>query len=542
MQAKSFDLRSRQLGCVPIISRFLDVMRLREELVVVLKNSGYADALIILLKNILINRNALYAVRDWAGQFGLYLGKDIEIGDDRLGRALERLFATDRATLQTRIVLTVVKAFDVKMDQIHGDTTSISFSGSYSGQDKDAVQLKRGHSKDHRPDLKQIVYSLCVSRDGAVPIHFKTYDGNRTDDTLQWETWSSLRTLLQTPQFTFVGDSKLCVRETLLKIDREHGRFVTMVPDTRREVGEFEKEVEAGEVRWERILRKRSPRRESEFDTFDCALGPRQLSEGFPLFWYRTSQKKKRDAEDRKDRISRAWEKLENLDLRRMRGPRTEKAMRNRVDACLRRYHVEKWLKVDIKLDVEEKFRATTRGKPTVETRYRKLVKKVPRLHIQRNAEAIARAQLMDGIFPLTTNTKELPLEVLKIYKYQPKIEKRHATLKSTLEAAPVWLKKNTRIEALMFIEWLAQLTAALIERELRRAMLTQNIKLLTSLPEGRPSETPTFEQVRRLFEGNSRHDLLDNGTPIQSFATELSPVQTQILGLVKVPASAYGA
>jgi transposase len=360
------------------------------------------------------------------------------------------------------------------MDQIHGDTTSVSVAGSYKNQDKKAVQLRRGYSKDHRPDLKQLVYSLCVSRDGAVPIHFKTFDGNRTDDTIQWEIWNSIRTLLQTPKFIFVGDSKLCVSETLLKIDKEHGLFVTMVPDTRLEIHEFVKELESGDVRWEQILKRRSPRQGSEFDTFECAQGPRQLREGFPLFFYRTSQKKKRDAEDRNNRIGRAWEKLENLDLRKTRGPKTEKTMRKRVDAVLHRYHVEGWLKVDIKLDVEEKYRATSRGKPTVDTKYRRLLKKVPRLHIRKNAEAIARSQLMDGIFPLTTNTKELPVEVLKIYKYQPKIEKRHVTLKSTLEAAPVWLKKNTRIESLMFMEWIAQLIAALIERELRREMQTQ--------------------------------------------------------------------
>ena len=42
-------------------------------------------------------------------------------------------------------------------------------------------------------------------------------------------------------------------------------------------------------------------------------------------------------------------------------------------------------------------------------------------------ADGIARSQVMDGIFPLTTNTKEKPVDVYKIYKYQPKIEKRHA-------------------------------------------------------------------------------------------------------------------
>ena len=70
----------------------------------------------------------------------------------------------------------------------------------------------------------------------------------------------------------------------------------------------------------------------------------------------------------------------------------------------------------------------------------------------------------MDGIFPLATNTKE------------------------------------NALEALMFIEYLAQMTAALIERELRAEMVKQKVDLLFSLPEGRAGKMHTFKQVHRLF------------------------------------------
>ncbi len=195
MQEENLKLHSLKIGCLPIVDRVVERMGLRDKLKVALGNADYADALIIMMKNILVDRDALYAVRDWARQYGLRLATGSEIGDDRLGRALERLFAADRSTLQTQVVLSLIKAFDLKMDQIHNDTTSISVSGKYNDQAPDGIQLKRGHSKDHRPDLKQLVYSLCVTRDGAVPIHFKSYAGNRTDDTIQWETWNSIRTL-----------------------------------------------------------------------------------------------------------------------------------------------------------------------------------------------------------------------------------------------------------------------------------------------------------------------------------------------------------
>jgi transposase len=139
-----------------------------------------------------------------------------------------------------------------------------------------------------------------------------------------------------------------------------------------------------------------------------------------------------------------------------------------------------------------------------------------------------------------TTNTKEKPVDVFKIYKYQPRIEKRHALLKSTLEVAPIWLKKNARIEALMFLEFLGQMIAALIERELRQKMVEHNVDLLCSLPEGRASKTPTIDQVLRLFENQNKHALYDGDRLIKQFADPLTPVQSQILQLLSISTAAY--
>jgi len=540
MQEENLNLRSLKIGCLPIIDVFIERMGLKDKLSEALSNSAYAQAIIILLKNILTEREAMYAVRQWAFLFDLKLDDGSEIGDDRLGRALERLFETDRATLQTEVVLKVIKAFGLKMEQIHNDTTSVSAYGVYERQDAKAIKLKRGHSKDHRPDLKQLVYSLCVTRDGAVPVHFKCYDGNRTDDTIQLETWNSIRMLLQTPNFVYVGDSKLCVEKSMRKIDGEHGFFVTMVPRTRAEVAEFEEGLAGGNVIWERCLRKRFPRKGAELDTFDVALGHYQLREGFRVFWFKSSQKKKRDAQARTERIQKAMKKLEGMDLRRLRGPKTESAIRSRIESILNRYQVGDYLRVEIEVGIEAEFKALTRGKPTMETKYRRVVKKTPCLKVNRNVEAITKAQLMDGIFPLTTNTKEKALEVLQIYKYQPTLEKRHSLLKSTFEVAPMWLKKNSRIEALMFVEYLAQMVAALIERELRNEMVDKKIHLLESLPEGRHSKTPTFEQLLRLFENRHRHELLEKNRPIKVFAEPLTKVQDQVLTLLQVSKTHY--
>jgi transposase len=540
MQEERLRLRGLRVGALPILNHFIERMGLERELSLALKNSGYADALLALLKNIVVDRNALYAVGEWVALYDPGLVTHTKIGDDKLGRALDRLFAADRATLQTRIVLAVMNGFDLAMDRIHNDTTSVMVTGAYDHQNRHAVQLKRGHSKERRPDLKQLVFSLCVTADGAVPVHFKAYDGNQTDDGIHLETWNRLRTLLQHPGFIYVADCKLCTEKNLRAIDGERGFFVTVVPKNRSEVAAFTKAVVAGDVRWEEILRKRPDRDKKVFDVIECAVGPYHLREGFILYWYRSSQKKKRDARDREERIERTIERLESLDLRRMRGPKTDAAIRKRVDEVIAQHGAEEWITVEIKWDAVEKFKAITRGKPTAETIFRRTIQQVPRLHVGTDAANIARSAAMDGIFPLTTNTKEMPVDVFKIYKYQPRIEKRHALLKSTLEVAPIWLKKNTRIEALMFLEFLGQMVAALIERELRQKMVEHNVDLLCSLPEGRPSKTPTIDQVLRLFENQNKHALYDGDRLIKQFADPLTPVQSQILQLLSTPTALY--
>jgi len=540
MQEENLRLHALRVGALPILNCIIARMGLADELTLALKNPGYADALLALIKNILVERNALYAVGEWAALYDAGLVAQSKIGDDKLGRALDRLFSTDRATLQTRIVLAVMNGFDLKMDQIHNDTTSVMVRGAYDGQNAKAVQLKQGHSKERRPDLKQLVYSLCVTSDGAVPVHFKAYDGNQTDDGIHLETWSRIRTLLQHPRFIYVADCKLCTEKNLRTIDSERGFFVTVVPKTRSEVTRFSEAILAGDVRWDEILRKRADRNGKAFDVIECAVGPYHLREGFLLYWYRSSQKKKRDERDRDERIERARERLETLDLRRMRGPKTDAAIRKRVDEILTQYHAEEWITVEVKWDAVEKFKAVTRGKPTADTPFRRIIQQVPRLHISTIAASIARSAAMDGIFPLTTNTKEKAVDVYKIYKYQPMIEKRHALLKATLDVAPIWLKKNTRIEALMFLEFIAQMVAALIERALRQRMVEEKIELLFSLPEGRASKTPTIEQVLRLFENQNKHALYDGDRLIKQFADPLTPVQSQILQLLEIPTAIY--
>lgn len=537
---ENYQLIHQGLGAIPIANHFLntsDITTILEEAL----GSKHAAAILLLTKNILLNRHALYAIHEWSSWFDPSIVQGGNISDDAIARALDKLFETDRSSLLTRIVLSAIKTYDVDASEIHQDTTSVSVSGAYiTQQSKKAIQLKHGYSKDHRPDLKQLVYALSVTRDGAVPIHFKAHDGNRTDDTLHTETWQTLRGILGRSDFLYVADSKLCVSKTLLDIDRSQGKFVTMLPRTRREMGEFTDKLLISDVRWEKILVKKT-RKSKKRDVYETASGLYQMSEGFRLHWFRSSEKKRRDYEAREEKIASALDRLRTLnDPLLKRAPRTEKAAKKRVEKVLDELLVRAWIHVEVTLKKVEQFKQKRPGPATPDTDYRKTVYWVPQIHCRRNPEGIAQSEVLDGVFPLATNTDLEAVEVLKSYKYQPTLERRHTLFKSVLQAAPVFLKKNDRIEALMFVYFIAQLIAALIERQLRLAMTNSGRNSIEVLPEGRPSKHPTVEQIFRLFEHQARRLLYSGGKQIQIFAESLTKIQGEILDFLKIPKKIY--
>jgi hypothetical protein len=102
-------------------------------------------------------------------------------------------------------------------------------------------------------------------------------------------------------------------------------------------------------------------------------------------------------------------------------------------------------------------------------------------------------------------------------------------------------LRNHLRIEAFLFLYFLALLTEALIEREARQRMRKLNIKQLPLYPEERPCAAPTTERLFELFEDLRRHRLLDkSGRVHQRFYDEPSQPQRAVLRLFKLSPRQY--
>ncbi len=221
-----------------------------------------ATGLMVLLKNLLISREPLYGVGEWAARhapelLGLTQTQLPALNDDRVGRCLDRLFDADIPSLTLAVAAHAVREFGVDLDELHNDSTTVTFHGDYEAADRERtlrgklrLAITHGHNKDHRPDLKQLLYILTVSRDGAVPVHFRVESGNATDDRSHIDTWEILCKLTGRRDFLYVADCKLATAENMAHIHQNGGRFLTILPRTRSEDATFRAAVREGLVRW----------------------------------------------------------------------------------------------------------------------------------------------------------------------------------------------------------------------------------------------------------------------------------------------------
>ena len=562
MENDDLQLDSKAIAALPIINAFIERIELRDLLAHHLPSTKklkfpHADAILLFVRNILLERQPLYKLSEWAARFdpvqvGLAEERPSLLNDDRIGRSLDALFDADRASMLTNIVLKVVDEFSIDLSQLHNDSTTVTVYGEYKGsrsrrKAKTSIALLQGHNKDHRQDLKQLLFTLTVSRDGAVPVHYKSYDGNTSDDQTHIQTWEALRRLTGTSDFIYVADSKLCTRKQMSYISDEGGRFISVLPETRKESSYFKEWYRSHKVQWAELVRKPDHRRpesgEHIYWGYESAM---PSDEGYRIIWILSSQKQEQDAQARQRNIENTIKALDTLKGKvGTRKWKTKGQIEKAVEEIFAKFASGRWFDWKMVSKQIETYKQKGKGRPGKNTEYVRDVKDSWTFEAMPNGIKIQEEALFDGIFPLITNieAKELSMkEVLLKYKFQPYIEKRHQQFKSAFEAAPVFLKLPHRIEALMFVYFIVLLLNALIERELRLAMEREKMHSLPLYPEQRKCHYPTAIRIIDLFSDQRRHILFSDGGKVKSFYDPLTDLQTKILTLLNVSNKHYGA
>jgi transposase len=544
---EQFGTRFKQVDVLPMVKHFmdeLDLYNLFSKYVPTTAGSlaDHAESLCILTANIICDNKPLYKVQKWLSRYSDGINERPvaanHFNDDRLARALSALFDSDRHSLMTEVSSNAIAVHKLLTDEIHNDSTTVTFIGKYDTPDPEAVKLRHGHNKDFRPDCKQVVFGLNITADGHVPISYKLYDGNTTDDVTHIPNWNGLRSLLAREDFIYVADCKLCSKNNLVHISKNGGYFITVVPKDRKEYKKFLKYLTENDVLWQEAFSIESSRKKGNFNIYKT-YEHKRTKEGFRLIFVHSSLKQKDDEDRRMKKIEKAIANLEELSPRlnayHLKTLKQIKAAVQRITKDVKDF-------IDVKVITHRKQVKVkvSPGRPSITSQYKNKWEFTYSIQWTLNDKAIAEASKTDGIFPLTTNTKLEAADVLRKYKTQPFLEKRMYTKKTVLEVAPVFLKKETRIEAMLFLYFVALMIVSLIERKIGMNMTSEKIEKLPILPQGMNAKKPTWNNIRYFYDDVHYSQIIRDGVCIQAVVKGLSDLHEQINFLLKIPDSVY--
>lgn len=557
-----FALVRQHLGALPVVNHYLE----RAGLPALLERYLPArDARVkippavivrLIVTNLLVGREPLYALGEWAAPFvpallGMTPAQHCGINDDRAGRALTALFDADRASMLTDLILHVVDEFGINTDELHNDSTSISVSGLYRDADgrprggKPTPVITFGHSKDHRPDLKQLVWILTIADDGAVPITYRLAPGNTNDDPTHIPTWDHLAVLLGRTNFLYIADSKLASTAAMTHIHSRGGRFITVLPRSRREDGYFRDWAATHPPIWTEAFRH--PARHDEPDqVYSTFTSPLPSAEGHRVIWIHSTAKAARDSFIRRDKIEAGAAAIDVLQAR-LTGPKcrlkTIVAIEKEADIALKKAGASRWMETTITASVTYTYPKASRGRAAADSPFHRVSHTTHTITAHALPDVIARDATTDGCFPLVTNDQTLTnTEVLAAYRYQPNLERHHHLLKGVQHADPLLLRDPARIEALFCCHFLALVIAALIEREIRTAMADAHTHDIPLYPELRACPSPSAERILEIFAPLTQDELHHNDEYVKTFVPELTDLQIQVLNLLSIPTTTYTA
>jgi transposase len=265
-----------------------------------------------------------------------------------------------------------------------------------------------------------------------------------------------------------------------------------------------------------------------------------RTQEGFRIIFVHSSSKQQEDEGRRRKKIELAIEKLEKLSPKlNAYHLKTKKEIKAAVDHICK--EVNKFIGVKIVTERKQVKVKISPGRPCLlKSVYKNKWEFTHSIQWELNKQALAEAAKTDGVFPLITNTALDASEVLRKYKSQPFLEKRMYTQKTVLEVAPVFIKKEKRIEAMLFLYFVALMIVSLIERKIRMNMAKDDIEKLPILPQGMNSKKPTWNNIRYFYRDVHYSQIIRDGVCIQAVVKGLRALHEQINGLLEIPDSVY--
>ena len=410
------------------------------------------------------------------------------LNDDVLVRTLDRIYDYGSTDLFNKIVLEVMRKFRFGTHLLHADTTSFSVYGDYDStyegeEDLRTIRITYGHSKDHRDDLKQFVLSM-VSNQHGIPLFTQPYSGNASDKKILLETILKVKKNLNTQDRAYyIADSAFYTEKNLQTMG-SHTYWISHVPTTIS----LAKSLLTSDI-------PLVPGDDTGYSFHEC----QEEYGGILQKWVLVSSEKgrlrqektyERTLKNRMEKVRKSFKKLK------------AKEFVCEPDAQLA---VERWfsehlfLRADcFRIESSRKKMVKKRGRPGKNDQLETIFSVDSPLEII--PAVIDREKLALGRFVLATNDPELdPNTILKYYKGQQSVERGFRFLKDkSFRVAEVFLKKESRIEALSMIMVLCLFVYAVAEWDLRTKLKKSGSSVKNQL--NKPVQNPSMKWIFTIF------------------------------------------
>ena len=422
------------------------------------------------------------------------------LNDDTLGRSLDALYEAGVTEVFRAVAAHAALRLDLESRFGHIDSTSFHVDGTYNSEaeapEEGVIHIRTGYSRDHRPELNQVVLDLIVEQQAGLPLLMKPLSGNSSD---QADFPRLIRAHIAQLQQAhgidyFVGDCALYNADHIRDLAAEGVKFITRVPET---INEAKAAIAAVNPDAMQSLMREDGSLSEGYRYVLRHSGYGEVEQRWLVIFSEVAQGRAQKSvaaqiERQHKKEQKAFKKLMKRDF-----SCREDAWRalEAFDASLAATTIE-----EAKLLECQHFNGGG-GEitPTDEVSYR--IRGEAVVSRARQAKLIARKSM----FILATNELDeeaLPAEqVLSAYKGQAKVERGFRFLKDPVFlASSLFLKNEKRIMALLMVMTICLLVYAALEWRIRQGLKQQG----QSIPDqkGKPTQRPTARWVFYSFEG----------------------------------------
>ena len=529
---------------LPVIAHFCDRLKIKEiaERSLPWDKSQWEISPGTVIKGIIIDalsgRSPLYRMNEFFETSDIegLLGQGINashFNDDRLGRTLDIIYKHGAAHLFSDIVISAINEFHLDLKMIHADTTSKSVYGDYEHQNPNSVKIVHGFSKDKRPDLKQLLFGVVTTQD-KVPVYANVTHGN-TDD----KTWNNnLLTIIQKQlagvdlsTVTYVADSAVVTEENLTTIASLPLNLISRFPETFSLCHHLMERAVKDDI-WEDIgkISTRTGSASYKITSYIEALYNRKYR--FVVVY--SDKHNERKLKSLTKKIEKEHKRLLKLNKK----PALFHCPDDAQDALAATIKSTVFWNVTGQIQavtIKKKRNKRGRRPKNAVVEYDTFYK--VQYEITKNESLIKCEQQKAGMFVLiTTDLDTHPdKKILVEYKRQISVEVTFKFLKSPMIVDRLFLKNNSRIEALGYLMLIALMVWSLMEREVR-----QNISEPLIGPGKIKMMKPTAWAIMMILSSLKTIRYYKNNNSIRVFANPPSQNQLRCLALLGLTPEKY--